>query len=401
MPTSTRFQCGHCLHILGLPDNLVGRKIRCPMCGDPLTIPPPDPQRSFQRQNLAVAIAKFELSDWDRAFALKVLERRKVDEKTLYKAIISIVKTAKKGAGTGLGEELKTAGALDEAECDLIRSLVRGTITDEKEAFAECPNCFASISGKARACKFCGQAMGDISVAICPNCKHEQPNTLPRCRRCMADMKTGLRTGVEACPGCNRPLMGAPEVCPHCKAKLREPTRRVRARERNQLVFRAKIAAAAMAGLAILILLFSGPLRTALRSLTVGYAQASLENRIRAFSDALQDNALEAIERCVDPQAALTVERDTRTEILLGTAFQERVSRVSAIVTADPELSATQDAAQVRVQATVLLTGREVGDDTRNVFGRGRSHRAEVVWRWVRRQGTWYFTPQETAAPPD
>ena len=80
MADLTKFQCGHCLHLLGLPTNLVGRKIRCPMCGDPLTIPEPDTNRTFKKQKLATAIEKFEITDWDRAFARGVLRAQVVGE---------------------------------------------------------------------------------------------------------------------------------------------------------------------------------------------------------------------------------------------------------------------------------------------------------------------------------
>ena len=94
MADLTRFQCQHCLHVLGLPVNLVGRKIRCPMCGEPLTIPKADPKRTFKKQKLSVAIDKFDISDWDRAIAHKVLERGEVKGKVLYKAIVTTIKSA-------------------------------------------------------------------------------------------------------------------------------------------------------------------------------------------------------------------------------------------------------------------------------------------------------------------
>ncbi len=393
MPTLTKFQCSHCLHILGLPDKLAGRKIRCPMCGEPLVIPAPDPAREFRKQDLKTAIGKFEISDWDRAFAATVLERGKVEKKILYKALVALIKSAKKGTEVGLGEELKRAGAIDQAECDLIRDLVRGSVSTEKEKFVECPNCFANISTKARSCKFCGQAMGDVSVAICPNCKHEQASTAQRCSRCMADMKTGLRTGVRICHGCNRPVMGNPEHCPHCKAELREPTRRKRVKSRR--AFRIKVAVAAAAVLLLLGVFLYRPVHLLFRCASVGYGQAVLEERLRGFAAALRRNSLDSIEEFVADDAKLEIDRETRTRVLLGAIRDKRVSRVLAITIKSVELKNDGKSALVRVHAVLRVADRSMEEATRNVFSTGRKKEIQTVWTWIRRKGEWYYMRTE------
>jgi len=175
LPALTKFQCKHCLHILGLPDKLARRKIRCPMCGEPLVIPSPDPTRKFKKQNLAEAISKFEISDWDRAFAGAVLERGKVEKKVLYKALVSLIKSTKKGSEVGLGEQLKRAGTIDQAECDLVRDLVRGTVSTEKEKFIECPNCFATSPPRPAPANFAARPWGTSRLLSAPTVSMSRP----------------------------------------------------------------------------------------------------------------------------------------------------------------------------------------------------------------------------------
>ncbi len=401
MPTQTLFQCHHCLHALGLPDKLVGRRIRCPMCGEPLTVPAPDAARHFRKQDLGQAIEKFALTEWDRAFARTLRQEKTVPDKTLYKALVAVIKAAKKGSTVGLGAELRNAEAIDGETCDRIRALVRGTVKSTKEAFVECPNCFARISDKARACKFCGQAMGDVSTAICPNCKHEQPSSLPRCRRCMADMKTGLREGVEICPGCNQPLMGAPEVCPHCKARLREPARRKRDRSDNRRVMRRKLLAAGAVAGVILILLLYGPICTLVRYATVGAAQAMLEGRVRDFGTALQDNVPDAIAAFVDPDTDLPVDEDMRTRLLLADDRQACVTRVKTVSIAAVQLNDEENRAEVRVQAALRVGAKGLeAAGTRRIVGGGRRRSVDVTWQWIRRDGTWYVMPEPADRGP-
>ena len=400
----TKFQCENCLHIQALPAKLAGKRILCPMCEDAITIPKADGKRTFKKQKFSSALEKFKLSDWDRTFAKALFKQKKMDSRSLYRAIIAVVKAAKKGREVGLGEYLRGEGAITAEECERIRTLVRGQVGDDKEEFIECPNCFANISGSSHSCKFCGQKIGHTqAIAICPNCKHEQATGHSRCRRCMADMKTGLRGAAgltKHCPGCGFAVEGDPKKCPRCKAKLGGHRRPDRKAEQRGLLLRIA------AGAAITVLLLGWicyhPIKTLVRSCIVGSAQAKLEDRVRLFTIALDDNALDRIEAFLDPEAEPTVERNTRGLILLGKDFKGRVKRVQEITVKNITLNESQTEATVEVLANLMVqetvlkdgpAGSAAIDDARGRLGLGQPREETVTWKWVRKSTLWLLVP--------
>ena len=77
-------QCSYCLHMMQVPPAMGGRKILCPLCGDPMTIPKPSEEPKFKKLVLRDSIDKYQYTEWDRAFAHAVLEQKKVPEKKLH-----------------------------------------------------------------------------------------------------------------------------------------------------------------------------------------------------------------------------------------------------------------------------------------------------------------------------
>lgn len=396
---TTKFQCDHCLHILGLPGHLTGRKILCPMCGNALVIPKADPKRTFQKQNLRESLPKFQLSDWDRAIAEAVLDDGRLKDKQLLKALIELIKKNKKGPETSLSEVLVQQKLLSTEEQSAYRSRLRGNVDAAETTFVECPNCFANVDSKLPSCNFCGQQLGaSAETAICPNCKNEQPRELERCRRCMADMKTGLRPTKQRCNKCGELVLGAVEVCPSCKAPFAKPPRRGgRSRALPAWWWKGALAAGV---LVLVVLVWQYPtLRYCCRVLTVGAAQASLENRAEQLGTVLMERDRDHLEAYLHPEGEFKNDAVTWGRVLLGPEFQGKVRRIKEIQYVATRLSGEEPLRgrlRLRVDAVVqdknaITAGDGMDDVALRLGGGGKPKSFDVTWLWEQYDGRWYY----------
>jgi predicted amidophosphoribosyltransferase len=380
---------------MAMPDKLVGRKILCPTCGDPLVIPEADPNRRFKKQDLSEAIQKFQLNDWDRAIARAVYEERLVEKKPLQKAIIETIKAGKRGPEVGLGEMLQRENLLNAGQLKDLRNRLRSSVDSQEMVLTECPNCFASVDRNLRACNYCGQRLGEgESTEICPACKHEQEVGHERCRRCMADMKTGLRPTQQRCHHCHEMIMGNPEVCPSCERPIVSTAARHRKLIKQAEEARKKHMKIAVA--AVVVLCLVGWASGVFRLIAVGSRQVALEDRVGAFHEALNENALEEVESFLAPSSKLSVGRDTRGLILTGQALKERVKKVKEFsFDGLTLLEGEKPTATMKCTLSLLVTDKGKGKgkeevDLRDLFG-GTAKTFRVEWRWVELNGQWFF----------
>ncbi len=393
-----KFQCDYCLEILKFPDQLTGRRLLCPLCGNSLNVPPPGATKAFKKQALDFLISRCQLSDWDREFAKTLLTRRLVDDSTLRTGIMATIKAGRKGPPSSLADQLAAAGKLSKADREAVRDQVRTKVGTVETKFIECPNCFANVPARDPACKFCGQRLGAAADrAICPNCKHEQDRGPVRCRRCQADMRTGLLPNQAACVHCGKPLKGAADKCPHCRQAQRSarPTRSRRFSGRRMLALAAGGAVAAV----VIGLLLYPTLHFWLRRLTVGAPRAELELRLDEFRAVLQSGALDRLGACLDPEAHAAPTAELRLRLLAGSQPPGALKRVEKIDLAGLEVAADGRSARVRLATRLELlpaAGGEVGDEllaAQAKLARGTEQDFTVESNWRRGAGGWRCLP--------
>lgn len=384
-------QCGYCRHLLGLPDTMGGRKILCPMCEDPLTVPKSTPPGQLKPPRLSEALERFKLNDWDKAFARKLLERHSLAEGDLYKALAAFLKAAKR-EDVSLSAFLAREGALAREEAELVRELLKGTVVSAKVEFVECPNCFANVDGRSRACKFCGQMLGDAAtVSLCPNCKFENEKGAGRCRKCGADMRTGLLGTEKRCPACDKPLRHDGDKCPWCGATLKtykDKRKDNDARRRRKQTLMGLAAGGALA-LALLAGLAWEPVKHLLRVAAVGREQAELETSAHAFAAALREGRAPA--EFLAPGLAVP-EGAALRDCALGVGGEKRIKALKSLRITAIVLDQAKTAAEVTVEAEAVPEAPTGSDqaDTRAVFG-GGGISLTAIWKWKRENCEWRY----------
>lgn len=384
--------------------NLEGRLILCPLCKTKLKVPKEDPKRTFQKPDLLLAIARSQLTDWDRSYARLAFQEKIVKEPDLWKAIPSVLIANRKGEKRGIDDELKAHGWISREEDQRIRTRLKGMKGIEPGAETmECPNCFATISVKVGHCHFCGQETGDsIRFRICPACKSREPIQNKICGACHANLITGLRAGSNYCPACGREVEGNPVRCPSCKAPLREDIKQKKLHEELEKksfwlrAYGVRIGIAAAVVLLLLLCLSFNFLRTTLRALSVGKAQASLEERLRDFSHALQENEASLLQPFLasDREMPAAGNDDLLFFILTGRKGEDLVKKI-----APPRierLTIDEKAGKAEVQALTqyrLAAKNPTEVTTPDAMLRyGTLQQGSVVWIWTLRNGTWFYT---------
>ena len=384
-------QCGHCLHILKAPANAAGRKVLCPLCGDPFRVPALRDKVTFRQFVFAEAIEKFQLNAWDKALARELRRSKKIADDALYKAICGYVKERRRKADLNLAAQLVAMGVLGVTECDAIRELIRGTVKKETVTFVDCPNCFAKVDSSQRACKFCGQRLTDPAYATCPACKHEQKKGPALCGECGADMATGLKVKAQRCPACNALVFGEPKNCPSCRVVLQTSRQKhvdvkaELARQKKRMMMLIGAGAVAI----VLIALLWRPVGTAMRASSIGHARATLERRLDEFKDSLKDRDVKAL-RAVLQGSAQGVADDVILRVLCTGSRTGRSVVGLRSVTPD-EIRMSDDEKSAVVTAVVRARMAQKVSDEGN-FTLTQLRTFTVDWKWIRENGTWLVT---------
>lgn len=384
----TKFQCGYCLNALKMPSNLVGRKILCPMCTEPIVIPEPDPNRLFKKQNISQAIEKFKLTDWDRAFARTIHTDKILSDKDLLLSIAGTIKACKKGPEVSLGEYLYNQKLITAEQRKEIREKQRGNVGKEKEEFIECPNCFATVASSLRACKYCGQKLGaEASVEVCPGCKNEQPRGLGRCRRCMADMKTGLRPTSQRCPKCGELVLGSQSSCPKCQSALSRPGARQHSRKSG--ISKGALAGTTAAAIVMIILaiIFGG-------SIFESKETKQLKNSITKLSAILEENATDQIKLCSDPEVDLKISPELPGYVISGNKQEKIIKKIKEITPLEITISKDKKTAQVKMKISVVMVDKSYAQDDMglNRLFQGETKEFQPVWKWRYVENRWLLT---------
>ena len=110
-------QCDFCLHKMAVPPKMAGKKILCPLCGDPLSISQAGTEITLKPFSLREGISKFQFTDWDRAFSKVVLDEQSVPTKEFYVAICGYMKAKRKTDDISLSAHLEKEGILDAEQC--------------------------------------------------------------------------------------------------------------------------------------------------------------------------------------------------------------------------------------------------------------------------------------------
>jgi len=400
-----RFQCTHCQDVLNVAATVVGKRIRCPLCETVLTVPEPDPARVFLDADLPTQLERFKLTDWDRACARKILEMEMAPPAALRKAILAVRRAAKGGKPPALNEQLLQDGALAKSHNLALTELVKGAVeAAATEKLMECPNCFAAIPAASKACKFCRQKLGDMLLYdMCPNCKKEQPEGQEWCRACGASMATGLMPGVQAprCPRCSKVIRGDYEVCPKCRTPLNKTKGDI---QREAYVRLAKnwwgrYSLAVVGAAVLLLVLYAYAQRQAIKGWFVGKERAALDTRLEALDAALRFNDLAALAGFVDPGTRCPADQRLRTTMLGGLDPAWVVQRIDSLKHPTVTLEATSATVYTQIEgqfdpATVTMPEvTEVTDISKaaNKLKTGHLLRAQVPWKWVCRDGVWYY----------
>jgi len=402
---STRVQCAHCRDILAVDEKLVGRTIRCPLCEAAVPVSPPDPERVFLEPDLAEQLEKFRLTDWDRACARKTLELGLAPAPGLRHAIHEIRRSARRGGGRALNEQLLADGAFDRKANLALVELIKSVLEKAPVELRECPNCFASVPAQAGSCRFCNQSFEDLLIHdMCPNCKKTQPVGREYCRHCKADMRTGLLPGTHQprCPRCENVIRGDWLVCPRCRERLDRPAAAV-AFEKRWRGLRDWWGRYSFGVLLLVLLsaaLAAGTHWVEVKGFFIGRARAELGERLRGFGYALQYGDLPMLADYFAPGGEAPGER-VRTFILSGKDTGWRVRSVETLRLRQIEMMPGEMEATVYAEiggeydpATVALA--DVGsavdlDKAAQRLKTGHLLAAKVPWRWLRKDGRWIY----------
>jgi Zn finger protein HypA/HybF involved in hydrogenase expression len=384
---SSEFQCDFCMEKISVPDRFVGRKIACPMCEKRHMVPEPDPARMFVRQELADSLDRFRLTDWDREYSKRLLELRPDAEDALRGAIASVRNAMRKGGGLSVSEALLKAGAVSaDADASLRRAVKTGA-RPEAEETSQCPNCFAEIPASGDRCRYCGQRLGDLLVVeMCPNCKQEQPRLRKLCRFCGADMKTGLKPGVEypLCPRCGE-LVKQGRTCPLCGTSVERTPESIR---REQALKGAKEwlgrHSLSLVGLVLVIVgLVVWRNWDELTGAGERRLEAALRSRVERLDRALGSRDLEAVTDLVDPLANHAADARTLAAIL---GREGPLAGSSALRRAGPPAEAPEG-----IEHPAFEIDREKGSASVATRATVAGSASRVTWRWVLREGVWYY----------
>jgi hypothetical protein len=381
-------QCGHCLHILKAPANAAGRKVLCPLCGDPFRIPDFGEKVDFRQFVFAEAIEKFQLNAWDKAFARELRKAKKITDDNLYKGICGYVKARRKKADLNLAAQLVAMGALGVTESDAIRELIRGTVKAETVKFVDCPNCFAKVDSSQRSCKFCGQRLTDPAYATCPACKHEQKKGPKLCVDCGADMVTGLKAKVQRCPACNAMVFGEQKNCPSCRVVLQTSRQKhmdVKAQLARQKKMMMLIGAGAVAAI-ILIALLWGPVGTAMRASRVGYARATLEETLDDFRAALKDRDVAGLRTALKGGAQGVDDAVILRFLCTGSKEGKKVAGLRSVTTDEIKMSDDEKSAVITVVVRARMA-QKLSDE--GGFSLTQLETYTVSWKWVLENDAW------------
>ncbi|MHC5056986.1 MAG: hypothetical protein ACYTKD_20090 [Planctomycetota bacterium] len=386
-----RFQCTFCLNKLSASEDFAGRRIACPMCETALEVPEPGEAPPFLVEDLADALERYKIMDFDRACAKRALELGLVPTRKLGSAIAKLREEMMRGRSPSLLRILRKYNRIDERGERKIRAGVdvpepsRGSSGSPSRPKREHRDSLRILKQTVvldveahELAKGPVPAVPGPALNRCPNCGRTVKGGAARegkCPACWADVRA-----VVAPPPSGRSLRSA-----------------VAWSARNWLALTGIAAAIALAWAG----LNWRRVRRMGAGLLKGESLAALEERVRRFDRALEFGDTEALGDMLAPDCGRATP-GLRAFILSGAEPPPPIEKVLAIEHPEIDLDERAGRATVytRVRAKLDLTRvktREVESSAdvaaagRVMIGAAGGLSAELAWKWVRVDGRWFY----------
>jgi len=386
-----RFQCTYCLNKLSASDDFAGRRIACPMCETNLEVPEPGTPPPFLVEDLADAIDRYKISDFDKACAKEVIKLGLVPTRKIGSAIAKLREQMMKGRSPTLLKVLRKYDRIDESGERKIRA---GVKVPEPSA--------ASSRSSSRPKREHRDSLQILKQTVVLDI---DANELAK-----GPVPEVPGYALNRCPNCGRTLKGAKVTggkCPACSADVRKvfvpPPRAMPLRRavawlvHNWLVLTGIAAALALA--------WAGLNWSRVRRVGAGYfkgeSRAELDERLRRFDRALTFSDLDTLG---DMLAAgdRTATKELRAFILSGADPAPPIEKVLEIT--HPEIDINEEAGRAtvytRVRAKLELakvkppdieTSADVAAAGQMMIGAAGGLTAQLSWKWVRRGDAWRY----------
>lgn len=386
-----RFQCTFCLNKLSATGNFAGRRIACPMCETSLEVPGPGEPPPFLIEDLADALDRYKITDFDRACAKEAIKLGLVPTAKLGRAIAKLREEMMHGRAMTLLRILRKYGRIDAAAERKIRAGV-----DVPEPAA------ASSRGPGRPKSVHRDSLQILKQTVVLDVETHEFAQDP--------VPVVLGPAFNRCPNCGRTVKGdaAREgKCPACSADVS----RVVAPPQGARPLRSALSWFARNWLllgmiaAALALAWAGlnwrRVRRMGAGLFKGEPRAELEERLRRFDRALEFGDTEALGELLAPQCGRATP-GLRAFILSGKEPAPPIEKVLDI--SHPEIDLDERAGRAtvytRVRAKLDLTkvkprkiesSADVAAAGQMIIGAAGGLSAEVAWKWTREDGRWFY----------
>jgi hypothetical protein len=208
-------------------------------------------------------------------------------------------------------------------------------------------------------------------------------------------LKTGIVGGVGRCPACSKLVYGDPDICPHCKARIKTTGQKRKQREREESKKKSMRYAilAASACAIIFVWLAYRPVITMFRMVTVGYGRATLDERLRLFANHASGRFSD-FRPYLDPAEDVDDEFVFVKTVFCGKQVDGDIDKVRKIVVESVELNDAKNEARIKAAVTVRIDNPRTRtgemDNVRKVLGAG-DREFTVNWKWVFKNGEWYY----------
>jgi len=386
-----RFQCTYCLNKLSASDDFAGRSIACPMCETSLDVPEPGEPPPFLVEDLADAIDRYKISDFDKACAKRALALKLVRTDKLGRAIAKLREEMMRGRSPTLLQILRKYGRIDDEGERRIRE---GVHAPERKAKS------SGDSGRPRREHRDSLQILKQTVVLDIDAHELAKGPVPEV--------PGY--ALNRCPNCGRTLKGASVTngrCPACAADVRKvlapppramPIRRALAWLRGNWLVLTGIAAA-------LALAWAGLNWSRVRRMGAGFfkgeGRAELDERLRRFDRALTFSDMDTLGDMLAAGNRVATE-ELRAFILSGADPAPPIEKVLEIT--HPEIDFNEEAGRAtvytRVRAKLVLakvktpdieTSADVAVAGQMMIGAAGGLRAELAWKWVRQGDAWRY----------
>ncbi|MHC4252120.1 MAG: nuclear transport factor 2 family protein [Planctomycetota bacterium] len=386
-----RFQCSYCLNKLSAEESFAGRRIACPMCETALEVPEPGEPPPFMIENLADALERYKITDFDHACAKEVIRLGLVPTRKLGSAIAKLREEMMRGRSPTLLAILRRYGRIDE----------RGE--REIRAGVDVPEPSRGPSGTpSRPKREHRDSLRILKQTVVLDIEAHEIAKGP--------VPAVPGPGLNRCPNCGRTVKdGAAREgkCPVCSADVRA----VVAQPPSGRSLRSTVAWLARNWLALggiaaaIVLAWAGLNWSRVRRMGAGFLKgeprAALEERVRRFDRALEFGDTEALGELLAPECG-RAGAGLRAFILSGAEPPPPIEKVLSIEHPEIDLDEHADRATVytRVRAKLDLTkvktreiesSADVAAAGRVMIGAGGGLSAELAWKWVRVDGRWFY----------